>query len=316
VKDLIDKFERTGSVLDDNEARIGRPLIRTQEKVEETREKFEENRRLSLSQASQQLQICETTVRNILHKDLKMKAYKFQVFHKIPDYSFGMRFDFANIIIDKVDKNEIESEFMFFSDEAHVHLDGTVNKQNWRIWGTENPHIGSQKPLHSKRITIWAAVSKQSVIGPIFIEENVNSHNYVELLENKFIPAVQRLGNLNRSWFMQDGARPHRTPEIFDLLEKHFQERVIAFEYPKFKGKGFDWPTYSPDLNPCDFWLWGMIKDRIYVNQPTTIDQVKLAIQSEFEKICSEMLTNVHDGFIKRLRHTIATEGKHFENLI
>ena len=28
----------------------------------------------------------------------------------------------------------------FFSDEAHFDLDGYVNKQNYRIWGTQNPN--------------------------------------------------------------------------------------------------------------------------------------------------------------------------------
>jgi hypothetical protein len=57
--------------------------------------------------------------------------FKFQVFRKISDCSFGIRFDFANMSIDKVDKNEIESKFMFFSYEAHAYPDGTVNKQNF-----------------------------------------------------------------------------------------------------------------------------------------------------------------------------------------
>ena len=29
---------------------------------------------------------------------------------------------------------------IIFSDEAHFDLGGYVNKQNCRIWGTENPH--------------------------------------------------------------------------------------------------------------------------------------------------------------------------------
>ena len=34
-------------------------------------------------------------------------------------------------------------------DAAQFHLDGYVNKQNWRIWGLGNPHAVLQKPkLH------------------------------------------------------------------------------------------------------------------------------------------------------------------------
>ena len=42
-----------------------------------------------------------------------------------------------------------ESDFgkkkKIFSDEAHCALGGNVNKQNCRIWGTENPHAYIEK---------------------------------------------------------------------------------------------------------------------------------------------------------------------------
>ena len=33
-----------------------------------------------------------------------------------------------------------KKKIFFFSDEAHFDFGGYVNKQNYRIWGTENPH--------------------------------------------------------------------------------------------------------------------------------------------------------------------------------
>ena len=44
---------------------------------------------------------------------------------------------------------------IIFSDEAHFDLGGYVNKQNCRIWGTENPHAYIEKPTHTKRVTVW-----------------------------------------------------------------------------------------------------------------------------------------------------------------
>ncbi|GBM56798.1 hypothetical protein AVEN_145974-1 [Araneus ventricosus] len=69
-------------------------------------------------------------------------------------------------------------------------------------------------------------------------------------------------------WFMQDGATPHPTNEVFDLLEEHFNERIVSLGYPKSKNMGIDWPSYSPDLNPCDSFLWGYIKDKVYAGNP------------------------------------------------
>ena len=42
---------------------------------------------------------------------------------------------------------------IIFSDKAHFDVGGYVNKQNCRIWGTENPHAYIEKPTHPKRVT-------------------------------------------------------------------------------------------------------------------------------------------------------------------
>ena len=35
--------------------------------------------------------------------------------------------------------------------------------------------------------------------------------------------------------------------------------------YPKFAKGGLEWPPYSPDLNPCDYFLWCYI-DHCYAS--------------------------------------------------
>ncbi|GBL77585.1 hypothetical protein AVEN_48542-1 [Araneus ventricosus] len=59
-------------------------------------------------------------------------------------------------------------------------------------------------------------------------------------------------------WFTQDGATPHRANEVFDLLEEHFNGRIVDLGYPKSENMGIDWPPYSPDLNPCDSFFVGL----------------------------------------------------------
>ncbi|GBO06222.1 hypothetical protein AVEN_245155-1 [Araneus ventricosus] len=87
----------------------------------------------------------------------------------------------------------------------------------------------------------------------------ISRERNITILE-QFVSAQLALEDRPRiEWFMQDGARPYRTEKLFRFLDEYFGNRVIAFDYPKFTGTGMDCPPYSPDLTPCDYFLWGRI---------------------------------------------------------
>jgi hypothetical protein len=45
------------------------------------------------------------------------------------------------------------------------------------------------------------------------------------------------------------------------------------------------WPPRSSDLTQLDFFLWGLMKGRVYSNKPRTIDSLKDAIRREVAAI-------------------------------
>ena len=45
------------------------------------------------------------------------------------------------------------------------------------------------------------------------------------------------------------------------------------------------WPPRSPDLNPCDFYLWSHLKSMAYNPLPKTLDDLKANIEGEIENI-------------------------------
>jgi len=53
---------------------------------------------------------------------------------------------------------------------------------------------------------------------------------------------------------------------------------------------GFQWPPYSPDLNPCDYYLWGHLKARVNEKAPQTVAELKTVIKQEVEKLDVRML--------------------------
>ena len=125
---------------------------------------------------------------------------------------------------------------------------------------------------------VWAAACSRGIAGRFLIRETITSERYVAILL-QFIATQQALEDSpNTEWFMQDCARPHRTEQVFSFLHEYFGERVIALGYPKYTGAGMDWPPYSADLTPCDYFLLCALKDIVYRNNPTTLDELEQSI--------------------------------------
>ena len=167
------------------------------------------------------------------------------------------------------------------SDEAHFHLNGNVNKQNFHYWSPMNPRQLHERPLHCDRVTVWAAVAKFGVIGPYFFEENgrsvtVNSARYVAMIRDFLVPALHRR-RLNR--FRQDGATAHTSRKAMAELRRLLLGKLISHR------GDVPWPACSPDLSPCDFFLWGYLKGKVYIDKPQDIPQLKNAIEMELRAI-------------------------------
>ena len=84
------------------------------------------------------------------------------------------------------------------SDEAHFHLTGCVNKQNFRYCAEANPHELHERPLHSDRVKVYCAVGEFGVLGPYFFKDNgsavtITPARYIEMLENFLRPLLMSL---------------------------------------------------------------------------------------------------------------------------
>ena len=44
-----------------------------------------------------------------------------------------------------------------------------------------------------------------------------------------------------------------------------------------------EWPPRSPDLTPCDFLVWGYLKDKVFSTPPQNIDVLRQRIIDEFK---------------------------------
>jgi hypothetical protein len=53
------------------------------------------------------------------------------------------------------------------------------------------------------------------------------------------------------------------------------------------------WPPCSPDLNQCNFYLWGMLKDEVNGNDPHTSNELKKSIKNAMSSTLPTKLQQV-----------------------
>src|SRR3978361_2105044 len=85
----------------------------------------------------------------------------------------------------------------------------------------------------------------------------LNGQNYLHFLQHTLPDLLDDIPLLLRQnmWFMQDGAPAHSPINVRQHLNLRFPNRWI--------GRGEDapvsWPPLSPDMTPCDYFLWGAL---------------------------------------------------------
>ena len=322
IQAWIDHFRTYGTVLnlnvkdDKRPTHSGRPRKRTAELIDDIREAVGNSPKRSIRKRSQTLGITPTTLWRVLKHDLRVFPYRIRTSQKLTNADIAKRLTMAVKLVAKVECCDTFLGLLFTSDEAHFDLDGKVNSKNNVFSGTQKPSEISQKPLHSERCTVWAALSARGIIGPIFIEENgrnvtVTKERYVKVLE-EFWKEVESLypSLLPRLWFQQDGAPAHTSIMAREWLKNHFGTRVISRLTP------FEWAPHSPDLSPPDFYLWGYLKDKVYANKPQNIVELKDSIKDEIGKIPRSVCKDVMNNFVVRLRKCMELNGEHLEHML
>ena len=174
-------------------------------------------------------------------------------------------------------------ENIIWSDEAVFHLGGFVNRHNSHYWAQETPKKLLKKSQSKPKVTVWCGITATRVIGPFFLRDTMNGERYHHMLEDFIIQEINQM-NKDHVIFMQDGAPPHYANFVQDLLNNSFPGRWIGRRGP------YDWPACSPDLIPCDFFLWGCVKDQAYRRVPQTIDELEDAIHDVISNVPLEFL--------------------------
>ena len=94
----------------------------------------------------------------------------------------------------------------------------------------------------------------------------------------------------------------HKANASMMELHRIFSRRIISKNL---------WFPQSPDFTPCDFHLWGILKNKIYAGNPHRINKLEENIISAVESISAEELLKVNNNF-KRCQQCVRNNGDIF----
>jgi hypothetical protein len=127
--------------------------------------------------------------------------------------------------------------------------------------------------------------------GPVFFFiKTINCDRYVQIILGQLF---SELTEEERLWLVS--ARLSYCPyctHVYAGFVDIFGDRIISSDI---------WPAFSPDLNPCNFFFWGCLKDKVYSNNPRMEEELKGNICREISNIPVERLQKVNQNLFHLL---------------
>jgi hypothetical protein len=133
---------------------VSKKLCQNNRKLSPFKEELKQSRKTYVKYLSRQLNEEASSTCRMIQGDVKLFPYKIQMQQALREVDKAGRVDFYGDFKMFLEDNPAVSRSIWFSDEAHFHMNGYVNKRNRRPWASEHPHIIKETPLRPGKGTV------------------------------------------------------------------------------------------------------------------------------------------------------------------
>jgi len=74
------------------------------------------------------------------------------------------------------------------------------------------------------------------------------------------------------------------------------------------------WPPNSPDLNPVDYKVWGLLQEHVYKSPVKDMSELKQRLVEVWSAMPQRVTDEAIDEWRRHLRCCVSAEGGHFEH--
>ena len=279
--------------------------------VEKVREIVSADARFTVREIARKVGISIGAVHSILRKHLKMNKITARwIPHLLTEEQKRLRVKTAKSLLKMYPKynNRLFANIVT-GDETWVHFYEPKRKHENKIWATKH----MKRPCIAKR-----TMSVRKVMYAIFFTnqgpaiqiavpkgKSVNSKFYRGVVLKKLKKYFKRrrpATGLSGVRLLHDNASSHKAAIVRDFLR---QEKVVELPHP----------PYSPDLAPCDYFLFPRLKKYLTGRKYKTRKDLGSAIFQCLKGIPRNDYENAFKNWIKRLKMCIAHGGEYFEGI-
>lgn len=309
---VVQRLRETGSVKSEQDRRA--PTDRILALEPNIIDQVEADPSISTRRLAHQLGVSHYTVWRTLRDD-GLYPYHVQKVQALVPGDAERRVEFCEWLQQKCAQIPDFLKLVLFTDEAGFTRNGVFNTRNTHCWSVENPHaIVERRHQRQFSINVWAGIVDGQLIGPYVLPNRLNGRSYLDFLQTVLPNLLDDvpLATLRSMWYMHDGAPPHYARAVAMHLNQEFGNRWIERNGPVI------WPARSPDLNPCDFFLWGHMKARVYAEPINSSVQLTQHVHQAAAEIRGDpaVFGRIRQSLQRRAEICIANGGLHFEHLL
>ncbi|CAF1392730.1 unnamed protein product [Rotaria sordida] len=250
------KLFREGREEIEDESRPGRPITETtSENIEEIRLLINDDPYLTIEELQEQTDLSYGTVHRIITDHLNLRKVTARYIPKdLTDFQRAERVRICKENLAKFQQGTWRLCDIITGDESwfyHKQIGRKSSNAAWVRRGDPPPTVVRQSKYASK--TLLSIFFKPN--GPVFIHhlERGQTIDHQYYINNCLRPLVDEIKRQRPSYGTRgikihyDNARPHVHEDVSSYLES---EHLTIIPHP----------PNSPDLSPCDFWLFDLIK--------------------------------------------------------
>ncbi|UYV70543.1 RGS7 [Cordylochernes scorpioides] len=289
--------------------RAGRPSTSTtDEKINEVEKMILANRRITVREVAEDLNISIGSCHSIFINDLGMRRVAAKFVQKLLNCEQKQhRINIANEMLDSVRDDPNLLQRVITGAEAWVYgydVETKAQSSQWKLPHEPRPKKARQVRSNVK-VLLTVFFDCRGVVHHEFLSQGrtVNKEYYLQVMRNLREAIRQKRPDLwkNKNWLLHHDNAPAHT----SLLVRDFLAKNNTLMMPQ--------PPYSPDLPPCDFFLFPKLKRPMKGRRYATLDEIKTASKEELRKNQKNDFLKCFEDWKNRWHKCIISHGDYFE---